>query len=129
MGGTAVVNQPGVYGTQGMPGAGNVPGARVWSVSWTDASGNFWLFGGTGFDGAGGFGELNDLWRFDGTNWTWISGSSSTYQAGVYGTRGVPDPANVPSARHAGVSWADASGNLWMFAGQGWDGASTIKRQ
>ena len=40
----------GNYGTQGTAAAGNVPGARHDAVTWTDASGNFWLFGGNGYD-------------------------------------------------------------------------------
>ncbi len=37
----------GVYGTLGTPAfPGNVPGARFGASSWTDDSGNIWLFGG-----------------------------------------------------------------------------------
>ena len=39
-------NQAGVYGTKGVPAAANVPGARDESISWTDSTGNLWLFGG-----------------------------------------------------------------------------------
>ena len=35
-----------VYGTKGVPAAGNVPGARDYAVAWADSSGNLWLFGG-----------------------------------------------------------------------------------
>jgi hypothetical protein len=45
-GGSNVPNAPGVYGTQGVAAAGNVPGARQGAVTWTDGAGNFWLFGG-----------------------------------------------------------------------------------
>ncbi len=38
--------QSGVYGTLGTPASGNVPGARYSSATWTDSSGNLWLFGG-----------------------------------------------------------------------------------
>ena len=53
----AQLGQPGVYGTQGVPSAANVPGGRYGSVSWIDSSGNLWLFGGAGRNG-----PLNDLW-------------------------------------------------------------------
>jgi len=33
-------------------------------VSWSDASGNLWLFGGEGFDSTGTEGTLNDLWEY-----------------------------------------------------------------
>jgi hypothetical protein len=36
----------GIYGTLNQPAATNVPGARSSAASWTDASGNLWLFGG-----------------------------------------------------------------------------------
>jgi hypothetical protein len=56
--------QPGVYGTLGSPAAANSPGGRVYASSWTDSSGNIWLFGGGGFDAYGNEGNLNDLWEF-----------------------------------------------------------------
>jgi hypothetical protein len=34
-------------------------------------------------------GYLCDLWRFDGTYWTWISGSALRNQYGIYGTKCV----------------------------------------
>ena len=46
--GSNQIEQQGIYGTEGAPAAGNVPGARWQSASWTDAAGNFWLFGGLG---------------------------------------------------------------------------------
>jgi N-acetylneuraminic acid mutarotase len=49
--------------------------------------------------------------------WTWMSGSKSAYQNGVYGTLGVAAPANVPGARENATSWIDISGNLWFFGG------------
>jgi hypothetical protein len=73
--------QPGVYGTQGVPAATNVPGGRVRPVSWTDSNGNLWLFGGmNAFSNM-----LNDLWEFNPATrmWTWISGSSADSQPGV----------------------------------------------
>ena len=77
------------------------PGARDESISWTDSHGNLWLFGGNG-KAAHTSGRLNDLWRYDpATNqWTWMSGSNTINQVGVYGTKGVPDAANVPGARN-----------------------------
>jgi hypothetical protein len=47
MGGSNALNQPVTYGTQGTASPGNVPGARWGAVSWTDPTGNFWLFGGS----------------------------------------------------------------------------------
>jgi N-acetylneuraminic acid mutarotase len=120
MGGSSLTNQPGVYGTLGVPAAGNVPGARSQSVTWTDASGNIWLFGGYGRDANGNRSDLNDLWKFTPSTgeWTWMGGSNSINQTGVYGTLGVSAAGNVPGARDSAVSWTDANGNLWLFGGQ-----------
>jgi len=113
---------PGVYGTKGVPGTNNLPGGRFGSVSWTDNSGNFWLFGGSGEDstGSGGGGDLNDLWEYSpSTNeWTWVSGSNIAGASGVYGTMGTPSTSNTPGARDGSVSWVDSSGNLWLFGGE-----------
>jgi N-acetylneuraminic acid mutarotase/pimeloyl-ACP methyl ester carboxylesterase len=121
--GSNIVDQIGSYGTQGVAAAGNVPGARCYSISWTDSSGNLWLFGGYGYYSAGNLGPLNDLWKYDGTNWTWVSGSNTGNQKGTYGTEGVADAGNVPGARCYSISWTDSSGNLWLFGGQGYDSA------
>ena len=59
MSGNNVVDQSEVYGTRGVADPANKPGARSSAVSWTDAKGNLWLFGGYG----GGL-YLNDLWMF-----------------------------------------------------------------
>jgi hypothetical protein len=120
MGGSNLTTQPGVYGTLGVPAAGNVPGARTQAVSWTDSSGNVWLFGGSShIANRGSIGDLNDLWKYTPATgeWTWMSGSNTGDQPGVYGTLGVPAATNVPGARDSAVSWTDANGNLWLFGG------------
>jgi N-acetylneuraminic acid mutarotase len=129
MSGSNTVNAIGVYGTLGVASAGNVPGAREDAVSWTDKSGNFWLFGGLGFDSIGGpNGWLNDLWEFNPTTkeWTWMSGSNNYNASGVYGTLGTPSTNNVPGARYGAVSWTDLSGNFWLFGGEGYNSAGTF---
>jgi Galactose oxidase, central domain len=75
MSGSNVVNQPGIYATQGTPALVNVPGTRGGAVSWTDAAGNFWLFGGAGVDSTGAGAiflhapvapeNLDDLWKYE----------------------------------------------------------------
>jgi hypothetical protein len=112
-------DQPGVYGTLGVAAAENVPGARFDAVSWTDAAGNFWLFGGEGYDSAGNTGYLDDLWKYRDGLWTWMGGSTVINQPGVYGTQGTAAAGNTPGARYAAVSFTDAAGHLWLFGGQG----------
>jgi len=133
--GGSALNAPGVYGTLGVAASGNVPGSRSIAVSWTDGSGNLWLFGGLGYDSSGSENDLNDLWAFNPSTqqWTWISGSSAVNGVapsafcvpGVYGTEGTAAATNVPGGRNAAVSWTDPSGNLWLFGGLGCDGSGT----
>jgi hypothetical protein len=129
MGGPQVPNVVGVYGTQGTPAPNNAPGARVNAASWTDKSGNFWLFGGNGYDASGqfypNFSFLDDLWEYSAGQWTWMSGSNGANSAGhgangTYGTLGVPAPGNVPGGRTGAASWTDSAGNLWLFGGVGY---------
>jgi N-acetylneuraminic acid mutarotase len=114
---------PGVYGDRGVASAANTPGARDGAISWADRGGNLWLFGGYGYDAAGDFGALNDLWQFNTstTQWTWISGSNATFDPGVYGTQGIAAAGNVPPARQRCLNWIDSNGNLWLFGGIGWN--------
>ncbi len=127
MGGNSTVDQPGVYGTLGVPAAGNIPGSRQSANSWTDSKGNLWLFGGERYDANGNVGNLNDLWEFSPSTdqWTWMGGSSTVVsnggQSGVYGTLGVPAAGNIPGSRSSSMSWTDSSGNLWLFGGYGSD--------
>jgi len=120
IGGSNTSDAGGDYGSQGIAAASNVPGARHAPVTWTDAAGNLWLFGGVGSP------IFNDLWEYSPASgeWTWIGGSATANAKGVYGTQGVAAAANVPGARIDESQWTDASGNLWLFGGYGYD--STI---
>jgi len=128
--GSNVGGQGGVYGTEDTPDANNVPGIRYGAVSWTDASGNLWLFGGEGRDINYNFSYLNDLWKFDPVSgqWTWVDGASTSDQIGTYGTEDTPAVNNVPGARVASNSWIDGNGNLWLFGGNGYDSTGTKGR-
>ena len=124
MSGSNLLNQPGVYGTQGMASPNNVPRARAGGAGWTDAAGDLWLFGG----GIGPLtsGYLNDLWRYSAGQWTWMGGSNVVDQSGVYGTQGIAALSNTPGAREPGAVWTDASGDFWLFGGWGHDSAGTV---
>ena len=123
VGGSSSPNQPGVYGTPGIGAAANSPGARYGSSTWVDASGNLWLFGGYGADStAGGFGWMNDLWKWDGSTWTWMGGAEIANPIGVYGTGGAAAAGNGPGGREGAGAWVDGTGNVWVFGGFGFDG-------
>jgi hypothetical protein len=61
---------------------GNIPSGRSGAVSWTDAKGNLWLFGGSSYSRNGIQSYLNDLWEFNpSTNeWAWMGGASVANQ-------------------------------------------------
>jgi N-acetylneuraminic acid mutarotase len=123
----------GVFGTMGVPAVGNIPGALYGAATWVDNNGNFWLFGGVGFDANGNQGYLNNLWEYTpSTNeWEWVGPSTSKwvgiwkgnggdldeYVPGWYGTLGVPGPYNFPGSRTGALTWTDKNGNLWLFGG------------
>jgi gliding motility-associated-like protein len=117
MKGSTQVNAPGIYGTQTVPSAANYPGGRSTFCSWVDQQGNFWLFGGLGYDINGTFGGLNDLWKYDiATNmWTWMKGSTTVYDPGNSGTYQVPSASTNPYAVTGSYSLlGSAPGELWM---------------
>lgn len=120
----------GNYGTLGMPSSANDPGGRHGCAKWVDASGNLWLFGGEGYSTNSTLGWLNDLWKYDPiiNQWTWIRGSNSLNTNGIYGTLGVASSSNEPGAREFPACWTDASGNFWMFGGDGFSSNSTFGR-
>jgi PKD repeat protein len=115
MRGPGVLNSPGSYGTQGIPSPTNEPPGKSWGMaSWVDLNNNLWMFGGM----SGG--SFSDLWKYDvsANEWTWMKGPSTMNQAGVYGTQGVPSPANNPGGRwECAAAWTDLSGDLWLFGG------------
>jgi len=74
---------------------------------------------------------MNDLWEFtpSTSQWTWKGGKSTVplcyanwnddcsqpYLPGVYGSKGVPAPANIPAGVLEAPSWTDKKGNFWLF--------------
>lgn len=117
MHGSNTPNSAGVYGSLGVSAPSNEPGAREFTASWTDAAGNFWMFG-----GYSGQGYLGDLWKYNPSSneWTWMHGFNTAGQNGVYGTIGVASAANFPGCRYGAGTWVDAAGNFWLFGGRGY---------
>lgn len=115
MHGSSTLNSPGNFGTQGIFSPANDPPALYEACEWTDANGNFWLFG-----GSDGTVPYNTLWEYNVSlgQWAWISGSNVANGAAVYGTMGVPSIVNTPGVRAFGtMTWTDNNGNLWLFGG------------
>ena len=131
--GSQTFNASGVYGTLGTASASNHPGARHSTTTWVDSAGNLWLYGGIGYDSVGSAGELGDLWKYTpasgstSATWTWVSGSSTVNNIGVYGTNAVASTSNLPGARSGASGWIDNAGNIWLFGGYGinYDGTLT----
>lgn len=112
-------------------GTGSTPGGRSAAAAWSDEAGNFWLYGGLGYDGSGVYGYLNDLWRFSPASgeWTWIGGAASVgcsgcAVAGVYGLTGTASA--WPGGRQGSVAWRDGAGNFWLYGGWGADVSGTV---
>jgi len=103
--------------------AAGYPGARAYSSSWVDGSGNMMLFGGYGYDTNGNLGELNDLWIMKpgplcvgcgggGGNWSFVGGNKSRNAASV-----VSGLNPWPSGRDSSVGWLDSNGYYYLFGG------------
>lgn len=122
MGGESYINKEGYYYVIGNSSSKSYPGARSGGVSWYDANGNVWLFGGWGIDGQYQSYLLNDLWKFEPNDdaWTWVSGSNSISAPGTYGIKGEPDTKNTPGARVVSLGWMDKTNTRWLFGGAGY---------
>lgn len=122
MSGSNAAGQIGIYGTKMVESTTNIPGAREDSASWIDANGNFWLFGGDGYDKNGNTGYLNDFWKYNPlTNtWTWMSGNGVVNMQTLYGTQGTVSPSNSIGGREDSAIWTDSNGNFWLFGGNGY---------
>jgi N-acetylneuraminic acid mutarotase len=116
----------GVYGKLGTFAATNTPGSRSGAATWVDPSGNFWMFGGSGYASDASISYINDLWEYSPAinQWAWMDGNSvgalAKSEFGVYGTLGVPSANNLPGGRSDAVTWIDTNGNFWVFGGYGY---------
>ncbi|MBK8847576.1 MAG: hypothetical protein IPO27_13950 [Bacteroidetes bacterium] len=84
-----------------------------------DNCNNFWFLGGS--VNYAGYNQWNDLWVYE-TNtdkWIWVGGSSSQNGSGSYGIKGISSPLNQPPSRGGSYNWFDATGNLFVFGGDG----------
>lgn len=110
---------PGVYGTKGVKSSSNYPSGRSGISMAIDAKDRIWLLGGNGNDSTNQYGALSDLWKFDGADWTWVSGTNLKDTAGVAGTQGTAASTHVLPGRANTALWFDTEDNLWVFGGDG----------
>ena len=104
----------GVHGAACESSASFYPSSRGENrACWTDKCKNFWMFGGSSSD------QANDLWLYDRINneWTFVKGSFNAAVSPTFGTQGLSSATNDPGFRTGSSSWADTSGNLWLFGG------------
>lgn len=126
IGGSNLAYQAGTYGTKGAAATSNWPGARGDALTWVDAEGTFWLFGGFGFDSTGTRGYLNDLWKYTGGQWTWVGSSQFVNQSGSYGTLGTASASNIPGGRYYSSAWLGEDGSFWLYGGAGFDSTGQV---
>jgi len=117
--GSVTSNQAGQYGIKGVGDSKNTPGSRTESAYWVDLNNNLWIFGGFGYGNQSleeGF--LNDLWMWNGTVWTWISGSTTVNSSGTF--NGPNSLTNIPPSRTSSAA-RDSQGRAYIFGGGGFD--------
>ena len=107
------------------------PGSRLGAATWTDQSGNLWLFGGYGSDSVGNLGYLNDLWEYSGGAWALKSAAATLTLPGVdlCNAGNYTSGSTVVGGRQYAATWVDAGGNLWLFGGSGCGSGSTFPRK
>jgi hypothetical protein len=105
--GDSTINQPPVYGIQGVSDDRNKPSGRSGSSGWTDANGNLWLV-----SGANEPSIFDDVWKFNPQTmqWTWMLGVGDIHDPPYY------DPTTQFKGENA-VGWVDSEGMFWMFGG------------
>ena len=116
--GSNTIYQTGVYGTKGVPHLNNIPGSR-YGHQMINIDGNIFLNGGKGFD-ASNLGYLNDLWKynFSISQWTWLSGSNTINNVGIYGIKQVYGP-YIPSSRY-NHQIINIDGDIHLYGGYGY---------
>jgi len=115
--GSSSTDQSGDYGTINVASSNNVPGGHALGGKWVGKNGDFWLFGGYGNASGSSYGFLNDMWKWNGSIWTWTAGSDTSGATGTYGNKGEGSSTTVPGARRSFSSVTNSKGNFWLFGG------------
>lgn len=100
------------------------------------SDGTVWLFGGSTYAFApgslikykylrtSGASVFNDLWKWNGNQWAWVSGYNIKDYYGSYGMKGVSSSSNIIPKRDGNAGWIDSQGNPWIFGGYGFSATS-----
>lgn len=56
--------------------------------------------------------------------WTWMGGANIGTNGGIYGTKGIFGPSNIPGGRRASAYWLGNDSCIYLFGGIGWPKAS-----
>jgi gliding motility-associated-like protein len=111
-----IVHPPNRYQTKGVASVNSTPSGRQGSLTWTDATGDLWLYGGEDTTGL-----RSDMWKFNiaSQNWMWVSGDSTANNLPIYGTKGIASINNSPGGRSGSIThWVDKQGNFYLFGGK-----------
>ena len=112
---------------------GNTPAGRQYPATWTDASGNLWLFGGYGPDSNGTtMADQRSYGSLAAGEWTWKGGPKVGGQSGNYGSLGVASANGIPGARFEAASVDGLVGRFlavrWEMVSTQWDTEKPIER-
>lgn len=118
-------------GTYPRIGQVGYPAARSSATTWTDKSGNVWLFSGVCsgaphsqfWSNSSTVSVCKDLWKYtpSNNNWYFMGGKSgNTSESGVYSGSN-----QSIGGRYDAASWIDSTGSLWLFGGYGFASNTT----
>ncbi|MEY4875540.1 MAG: hypothetical protein RL708_689, partial [Bacteroidota bacterium] len=106
---------PSKYNVKGQFSVNSTPSGRQGSLTWTDAQGDMWLYGGKDTTGL-----HSDMWKYNiALNmWMWVGGDSTPNHAATYGIMGAAALGNSPGGREGAIThWVDKQGNFYLFGG------------
>jgi gliding motility-associated-like protein len=103
------------YNVKGVASVCGTPSGREGALTWTDAQGDMWLYGGKDTTGL-----HSDMWKYNiALNmWMWVGGDSTPNHTATYGIMGTAALGNSPGGREGAIThWVDKQGNFWLFGG------------
>lgn len=122
--GDSTRNSLGVYGLVLVTSTTAKPGGRLNSNVFVTSDDRVWVYGGFGRASVLGPSFLDDLFMYDGTNWTFMKGNDAIDQAGAYATQNVEDAISRPGGRANGSVFIDSNQDFWIFGGEGFGGTA-----